>query len=98
MNGLFTVKEWTMLIVRITKPDGKIRCCQGGAMVVITVGDMSWRAVKIGSSFMTNSRDALHDALRNHFPGLKKVVVPKGEINEVCWAAIVDGYHRQISP
>lgn len=97
MNSLFSVKERILLIVTITESNGLVHCEIVGVMVVVAVGDRSWRAAKIGGPIMKAWRDALHDALRNYFPDLKKVEVPQGGESQ-AWDAIVNGYHQQISP
>lgn len=96
MNGLFTVKEWIFMLGNFTGPDGVRRCSALGVMVIITVGDRSRRATRIGGQPMIASRDALHEALGEFFPNLKKVKVPRGEERKV-WAAIVSGYNKQLA-
>jgi hypothetical protein len=97
MNRLFTVKAWTIMVANITEPDGSIHSEAVGVMVTVAVGDRLWRAAVVGRFDLEASRDALHNALLNYFSGLIKVPVPKGNESK-AWAAIINGYHQQISP
>jgi len=48
MSGrLFTVKERTLMVVNITEANGASHSEVGGVMVVVMVGDKSWRVNKI---------------------------------------------------
>lgn len=96
MNGLFKV-ERTLMVVNITEADGSVHHETAGVMVTVAIGERSWRGTKVGSKLIEASRDALHAALGNYFPDLKKVDVPPGDESE-AWAAIVNGYHQQLPP